>query len=353
MILEFTLSPIISIFGIVANFLIIYILKMKENQKDFKEKMYFYIYYNSLSNLVILVIDHIGYINKCSLNGIGFCPIIRETIAAQYIFIILNFLNDFLGFCSNFTLFMFSLERYSKSFNSIPTKLTKVIKFFNKHFFKIIFLFGSILNFCKLFEYKINEVYDKLNFPLQLDATDFIEKQHCTIFFSFLFLTQLFSNFIIQIINLVIDILMFNNYKKALKEKAKISSVSQNMKTKNSSNEKRLLRLIISFAMVNFFLRLPEFIVFIILKYYKLVLSNKFFTFLNSQSKYDLIDYNAIEYVCSYKQNCEKLFKSFQVLFKLSYLTNIFILCFMNKIFRNKLDAYALRMKKNLRCNKQ
>ena len=340
---ELIVEPIYSILGILANFLVIYILKAKSNKIDFKEKMYSYIYYNSLSNVLIIFLDLLGFMNKCLFNSIGFCPIIRETIVAQIIFISINFFKTFSYFFSNVTILFFSIERYMKLMNEGSKKLIKFFKFCDKYFFSLSFTLGLILNVCKLFEYKMNTYYDTLNFPIRVDVIDFKDELNCLIFFISLFLGQFLSNFAAQIINLIIDILMFFKYKDAMKKKAKITSTRANLKN-DSSKDNKLLRIIIIFALINFLIRLPEMILFCVIRYYQLKASYKKFLFLfNFEDSYT----NVTEYVCYYGQNCEKIEKAARIFYKISFLSNIFFLYLTNKIFRNKIKSLVFKNRKS------
>ena len=340
---EFIIEPVVIIFGILANCLVIYVLKSKNNRKDFLEKMYSYIFYNSVFNLMILLLDLIGYIYKCSLNGFGYCPRIRETIVVQYIFILINFMQNFFGFCSNMSMLLFSIERFTKVINNSSKRLDKFLKYFDKFYLSILFSLGFIINLCKLFEYKANSLYDSLNFPDQLEVEDFNSQLFCLMFFLLLISSQFLSNFLIQILNLLIDIIMFVKYKNIVKERAKIESTITSLRKKETLTSNKLLRMIISFASVNFLLRLPEIVVFCVLKYYQLTFSNKRFLYFKLNQ---YIKFSNMEYYCYNRKNCEKILKGFQVLFKVSFLLNIFILYFMNKIFRNKVKSLAFKLKK-------
>ena len=155
-IFEFIVQPLISIFGIFINVLVIYILKLKKNSKDFKERMYFYIIWNSVFNLSILFLNSYEYFYKCSLNGYGYCPIIRETSVVQYLFISINFLQEFFGFCSNFTMLFFSIERYIFVFNDISKKKLKVLKFFERKFFSILICETDAL--CRAYPHALDKI---------------------------------------------------------------------------------------------------------------------------------------------------------------------------------------------------
>ena len=136
---------------------------------------------------------------------------------------------------------------------------------------------------------------------------------------------------------------MFIKYKNAMKEKAKLESTITSLRKKETLSSNKLLRMILSFALVSFFLRLPEIVTFCVLKYYQLTFSTKRFLFFNQNQN---IRYTTMEYYCYSRKKCEKILKGFQVLFKVSFLLNIFILFFMNKVFRNKVKSLALKLKK-------
>ena len=336
LVLQFILQPFILIFGILANIFVIFLLKQKSNQKDFKDKMYSYILYNSVFNLLIILLDVVGYIFKCSLNDFALCPIIRETTVAQYSFIVKNFFDYFFIFGSNLTLLFFSINRFIKLCSDDKTKFIKFFTFLDRHFFSFLIPAGIVLNILKFFEYKINQDYDTFFFPNQLDVEDFQSLLYCQIFFFMIFVSQLISNFLIQIFNLIIDILMFFKYKKAIIEKSKILNSKQN----DTKNDNKMLRIIISFAIFNFFSRLPEIILYCITKYHILIYTNTRFEGLQTNA-------SLMEFICELRQNCEKIFKAVQVLFKVTFLSNFLVLYSMNKLFRRKIKSIFIKDKDN------
>ena len=182
-IFEYVLQPLISVIGILGNLLIICILKTKNNRKDFKDKIYNYIFYNSFFNLIILLLNFLEYISKCSLIRGLYCPIIRETLAVQYTFILNNFLENFFMSCSNLNLLFFSIERLRNILNDDIKRLSKISNFIDKHCLVLTFFLSFLINFCKLFEYVINKEYDQFNFPTQRDVLDFDNQLICILFF--------------------------------------------------------------------------------------------------------------------------------------------------------------------------
>ena len=143
-------KPLISIIGILLNVLIYRLIK--DNKKDFKEKMYMYVKLSSLINICILLLDFMGYVYECSKNNpYLYCSFINETFLAQYIFILRNFLRNFFEFCSNFTMLFFSIDRSMNLGKWSSQRLLKFLKYFEDHFLILLFSIWFLFNLIKFF----------------------------------------------------------------------------------------------------------------------------------------------------------------------------------------------------------
>ena len=346
---EFILDPVISVTGILSNLLIIHVMKKRQFKKDFKEKMYLYIWYNSIFNIAILLLDVIEYFNKCNQYSDLICPVFYETIFSQYIFIVFNFLKFFLQFCSNFTILFFSIERSANLINFDSKHSMRLMLFVENHFLKILFSFGLAFSIVKLFEYKINEMYIDSEFPSQLHVTDDLNGHNFIIILLIIFITDLVSNFFIGILNLVVDIQMFFKYRKIIKEKIRLSTILLNSSKGKPSIENNLLKYIILFSSINFIFRLPELILFFISKYFNLKNMLAIFIPILDTSKLNFSALNEFEDFCFFKKNCQKLLKTSQTIFKISFVSNIFVLFFTNKTFKKKMKIYFSCLKQNIK----
>ena len=332
------LKPIISIFGILVNCIIIYVMKKNENRKDFKDlKMYFYIFYNSVFNLLIYLLDLIDYMSTCSFDGIFYCPVIRETLPVQFIFIVSKFLNSVFVFNSNFTLFCFSLERLVIVNDKSSIHLINFLKQADKHFHKIILIFSFILNLTKLFEFQINYNLAISYFPYSIDILQFtnVALGHFLIFS--IFVNDLLSNFVIHILIFLIDIIMSIKYKNAMEKKKKICSTLGIVNQKKNQINNKYFKQIVLFGSANFASRLPEIILFFLTKNYNLKLNI-----------YDLstTKLNNFDIYCYIDRNCDRILKWTQSLSKISFIFSFFVLYFMNRNFRNTFKNILKQIKR-------
>ena len=336
---DFIIQPFILIIGVVSNGLIMLVLKKKSNKKDFEDRMYLYVYYNSLFNLCIHLLETFDYINKCSINLVFFCPVSRETPTSQYVFIILNFLKSFLKFCSNFSLLLFSLGRLVKILDNKSKYMAKLLNFIDKHSTFCIFGTGILLNSPKMFQYKINYEYTDSHFPIEIELEDFDETSIWIAFFMILFISDIISNIILQIFILLIDVSMFIYYKKALENKKNVITTGN----KKSNKTNRLIKFIFLFTIVNFVLRIPELGLFFISKVYifQYTIESKNFLRISNLNSEDP------KYSCFiFRQYCDKILKLAQELFRVSFLSNFFTLLFSNKTFRQKFKNVFYSLKK-------
>ena len=337
---EYILQPVVSTFGIFLNMFVIYILKKKDNKKDFEEKMYSYICYNSIFNILIFLIDFIGYINKCTLDVTFFCPDIRESIVSQYIFIFLNFYGSFFEFCSNFTMFFVSVERFRKLHVFNSKLFIFLLNYFDKHFLKLLISIAFIFNFSKLFEFNINDNFvlliNETNFPYQIMGIDFTNEIISYIFYVSLLINDLISKFLILIFNLFIDVQIFIKYKMAIQNKLKLGILTSKNKILSYNS---LIRFIIINSVLSLLLRSPQLILFIITKYYKFKYTSK----LLAQFQ---VDFNDLDFNIVSKQYFDKIYKTSQFLSKTSLLLLFFILFFTNITFKKKIKLFLKKKKK-------
>ena len=195
--------------------MIIIIIGSKRNKETFFKRFSFfkYVVYISKINILYLILSFISLINFCiEYNGI--CSTIRSDFFAQYFYIIFNFIDGLLIFCSNFLLFLFSINR----FLSIGSKLTNfsriIVNASPKKMLITIFIFGCLINFAKIFEYKINDQdYNSIftsavyEYPIKENGL----KWKLITFFDYsriLITVDYINNFISLFLNLIIDILL-------------------------------------------------------------------------------------------------------------------------------------------------
>jgi len=103
-------SLVVSVFAIVTNSIVVFVINKKENRKEFKQKQYSYLTIYSLSNIFICFIHILSLINECSSPHGLFCSSIRVFAFVQYFKIIFGeYFNSFFCLISNFAYVGFSI----------------------------------------------------------------------------------------------------------------------------------------------------------------------------------------------------------------------------------------------------
>ena len=147
---------------------------------------------------------------------------------------------------------------------------------------------------------------------------------------------------------------MFFKYKKLIKEKMSLTNILFALdNTNKKSFNKSLLKYIILFSSINFVYRFPQLILYFILKYYKF----KYSLDLSSSSSVNNTDFDPNKwhnwsqfgYFCHFKKNCQNLFQISEQFFKISFISNFFILFFTNKTFRKKMKIFLMNFKINFK----
>lgn len=106
------LTPVVCLIGFFINILTAYLLSRKKTSKNLKEKHYDYFRANSYFSLVLFLIPILGLISECPhRNGI-FCSQIRKYLFSQYYRkFFIDFGENFLKICINFTTLSFTITR--------------------------------------------------------------------------------------------------------------------------------------------------------------------------------------------------------------------------------------------------
>ena len=325
-IFEVILNPSLCIMGFCSNILLIVILKLKQYEKDFKKKMFKYLLINSCFNCFNLLFDIFHPINVCiEFHGV-FCSKIRDTVFAQYYFIASNFLNGYFNFCANVTLILLSLERLE--FDNIDSKNRKFLKFIDKRLFRLLLPIALLFNFNKLFEFKIYYNHESLtdDYPGRLQYGDFGNKFLKEFFSYSIMITSFCNSFLFYFISLIIDLNLFFKYRNFMKMKKKILSSNE----ASSSNDHKILKMIIWFGIINFVLRTPELILSSINIYLQYNINDNIFS-----EKYLLNESSNLQIFCNLNKFCQEVLKSTQVLYKVSYFLNLFLFIHFNTVLKN------------------
>ena len=260
------LSHILSIFGIITNFLIILTISIKKNKEDFKGyKHYSYLRLNSIFSCLILLIHLISWLNQCIYPYQVFCPIIRKTVFMQYFKIIVEeVLMTALKFMNSFTYIGFAFCRISL-IGKDHNKLVKFMSDLNLIVYIVVTSIISIgLSIIKFFEYDINPGHPFESYPITYDdnnLTQFGNKDPTLYILNLI--SDLFNFFIFSIVNLVIDIGMIVKLRQTLNEKLEKSkeyatkAQQEKSRLENETALNKTRSMVIWNISLNIFLKLP------------------------------------------------------------------------------------------------
>ena len=321
--IEIIFHPFLCAIGILLNGIIVFVINSKKNKEAFFKKHTFYIYivFNSSINVLIFLFDFFVLINLCiESNGI-YCSSIRENKLSQAYFIFYNFIQEFLIFISNSTLFLFSLNRFLV-INIVQSN--RFLKISEKKIFKYMILISFLINVVKLFEYQINDdirIYDEYPVHKRKVKSNFDSMKFYSIYF---ILIDLLNNLLSYVAILIIDILLVIRVSQVIKKK-----VENNFATKESNNKNKATKLVIAFCLSNIAFKTPYFVVSIIMMKFN---GNLFLFNLTNIINRDVICYS--------EEICEKFFKISFVIFKISFINNFFLLYFFNSLFRKKAKEF-------------
>ena len=262
-------TPIVCLFGIVTNTLIVLTVIHKKSRKELKEKQYTYMAINSITNILILFIQILSLMNECQYPFGIFCSSIRKYPVIQYFKIVFGeTVSSFLRLISNFTYLAFSINRLS-----LVGKNGDFVEFFSKlsPYKYIIFsvILSGLFSVVKGFLFQLNTFQPEEFYPLIFYKyySSFIYK-HIVIYyllFSFNAVYNLVNYIIFTFIHLLFDILLFHKIRKTIKEKeVKYKTIyllidsqySKKMK-ENQETIRNVLKMVILTALVSLICKIP------------------------------------------------------------------------------------------------
>ena len=265
-------TPLISFIGIVTNLQTVVTIINKKNRIELKEKHYTYMAINSISNILILLIQISSLINECQYPFGIFCSSVRKYKFVQYFkIIVVETFSSFLRLISNFTYVAFSINRISLIANKVNTNNKGFFKRFSKLSVLKYLIFSAILSFLlsvvKAFRFKINlfmpiETYPYLFFRNILNYYD-KNKTIYKLLFVFNAIHDFISYVFFAFINLAFDLILLVRMRTVLNEKMEKLKNLQDEKLKekklNESDEamRKLTLMVILNAFVNFAFKVP------------------------------------------------------------------------------------------------
>lgn len=277
--------------SIVANVLVILIVKNRNERKLFNSSMYKHILANSLFNLAYCFLSSFSLINICIFPTNSFCSHLFQSDAAQYLEIyVFNFLGNAIRFCSNFSYFIFSFHRYMLSTSSSSNdRYLKMMERVNVRLvYCLVFLFGILLSLFKIFEFKKNDPFNIFDVRFPFNAYDidyctddtlslpksFLDK--CELYKTLNMINNVVNNVLFLFFSFLVDILLIifaRNYVKQKKDLTPEQPEHEHVREAIKLKEK-IKKLVIANNILFLFSHFPEFITTILLIIYSKKLSS-------------------------------------------------------------------------------
>lgn len=246
LLIDVSIHPI-SLFGILTNSIIIYMIVSKKNDDIFKGfRQYTYLAAISVFNIAIQVIQIISWIGQCSQTIDLFCPITRKFVAVQFFRIIFKeFFIVHLRFMCNFSYVAFALNRISL----IGQNHTKLVEFMTRvnirNFFIVTTIISALFSLVKGFQLKVNYGRSDELYPTSFEQ-DFrmrpFDSAIGTLFIAN-FISDFLNYFFFLGFNLGIDVYMLVRLRNTLNEKVnrfadKTTSTTKSPKSKKENISK-------------------------------------------------------------------------------------------------------------------
>lgn len=308
------INPIICIIGLMFTSLIVFFL----TKNDLKPPHYqFFITYSILC-FIYFFLTLSSLVNECPFHNGIFCSKLWTLKYAQlYKIIVLNFINGTIKFMINSIIIGFTYSRFLVIKQSPESKLAKKINFRNCFITSLIIGFGlNVLNFIFVIP---NYIEPFANYPFNLIEDDLIFKSNIGIILKYLNLFyEIATNFLLFIINIVIDWILCLNFRKVVKKNIHLKKMlnvnSKISKLKNS--DLRHFKITLFISIINTFFKLFQTLPVV----YSFL---HFFSLTNSQTIKTLFD-SFIVKIC-FKFNLDILIKHLCYFsFSFSLLLNIF-----------------------------
>ena len=335
-------TPIICLFGIVTNTLIVITVVHKKNRKELKEKQYTYMAINSITNILILFIQILSLMNECQYPFGIFCSSIRKYPVIQYFKIIFGeTVSSFLRLISNFTYLAFSINRLS-----LVGENGDFLEYFSKLAVYKYMIFSVVISasfsIVKGFRFKLNTFQPAQFYPLIFHKDYFSDlalynKVIYSLLFSFDAVYTLVNYIIFTFIHLLFDIFLLHKIRKTIKEKEfkyKIILIESQYTKKIKENKeaiRKVLTMVILSALVSFICKIP--ISITSLNDLRLLINTPFYD-LDFDSGRELFKFPyTMETICYFDEIC-LVFESFgNFLFFISLGINLFFFYKFDKKF--------------------
>nr|QVK45831.1 G protein-coupled receptor [Proales similis] len=280
------LQPIVCVVSILFNGLIMITLRSRHNRKQFKEKMFKYMYLNSFFNLILSSLYMLQFVNTCIRYEGIYCSPLRTTLLAQYFKIVgLNYLGNVAKFCSNLSLIFFSTNRYVLVSDD-RRRLFQLIRRVSVKKMLIFFLVVScVLSSSKLFQfvYEPMDIYYDLIYTNNLPSLNtfvldykFVRFQKVPVynisliiyFVLFDFFNYIFNDLLCLLVNLAIDVQLIKTMRAHVRSKKNMISHEHELHPHNAhmtlkaleaeKKENDATKMVINSTLLLFLFRMPD-----------------------------------------------------------------------------------------------
>ena len=319
------LQPILCSLGILHNLFNLIVIENRTKRKEFNQAMYRFIEINSIFNIVYCIIMILKLINTCIFNKPSvFCSSVYEENSSQYFkIIVIHFLGNALKLSSNYSYLLFAFTRLILITFQKENTVERIHKRrFYFIYFLIIFSISCLFSLFKLFQYKLNEIYQtSKDFPYEIRDEQFCShdeewiKFQCGLFRVFKLLNTVLNDILLIVLNIAIDIVLLWNFHMILNNKLRhIIDIEHQMSIRKS--KKKMNRMIIFNSFLYIISHLPEFLTTLML----IVYAKKIKNFCQFNFSCDLVNeeaefFSLISIVCQFY-----VFRIFDNNFRASFL---------------------------------
>jgi hypothetical protein len=288
-ILTFVLIPFACILGLLLNARVVWTV-LKKGKEELDEEFYKYMTLNSIFNCLFCFIYAFYPINSCLRYEKGyFCSLIFNSMGAQVFKIVfVGYFGEVFKMCSNISYILITINRYmlvGKGHNFI---FENISKWSIKQVIRVTIVFSLLINIGHCFQYRINYGWGEVLATYEINQLT-IDIYPSIVVFNSLF--QVYSivyfvfNFVVFfLINTSAEASLVLNMRREIAEKRKkieeeitvsaannlsdsevVNKVIMSKQKKiaeDAKKETKAIKMVVANSLVNFFLRLPEILVF-------------------------------------------------------------------------------------------
>jgi hypothetical protein len=284
--LAFIIIPFACFIGLLLNMRVIW--TVIHNVVELKEDFYLYMMINSIFNSLFCIIYAFYPINYCLKNETGyFCSTIYNSMTAQVVKIVLiGYFGEVFKMCSNISFVFVTINRYMLVGKEHSATLEQISKWSMKRVIYGTLLFSFLINIGHAFQYRINWGWGELlqNVYETYDIYPSIVINNSG--FRMYTIAYFLINFVLFLaVNTAVEVSLLLKLRKEIAEKRvkteedirlsrskntsgadvinKIIKLKQRKLEQDGKKETRAIVMVITNSGFNFFLRLPEILVFL------------------------------------------------------------------------------------------